>query len=342
VKGLVDKGMAYASEGDVYFRVTKDEDYGKLSARSLDDMLAGARIEPGAGKKHPMDFTLWKGAKPGEPSWLSPWGPGRPGWHIECTAMVLRYLGEQIDIHGGGQDLVFPHHENEIAQSESFTGCVPFAKYWFHNGLLQLGEQKMSKSLGNLVTVREGLDAYGADAMRLFVLNSHYRNPLTYSEETLAAAGRGMERIQTALRSTPKAGAEPTADADLLKAAEGARGSFVQGMDDDFNSPIAVAQIFDLAREINRAADEGVSTEALDKAKATLVELAGVLGFSLAERQQERALEVKPFVDLLVELRRDLRKNKQYELADQVRKKLGDLGVTLEDRPDGTTWRIGK
>ena len=209
VKGLVEKGYAYASQGSVYFRVKKLDDYGKLAHRTLDSMMAGARIEPGEEKEHPMDFVLWKAAKPGEPSWESPWGPGRPGWHIECSAMSLKYLGEQLDIHGGGQDLIFPHHENEIAQSESFTGKKPFAKYWMHNGLLQLGEEKMSKSLGNILSIKQMLKKSSADAMRIFILSGHYRMPLKYSEEAIEAAERGAERLRQAAFAAPKEGSKP-------------------------------------------------------------------------------------------------------------------------------------
>ncbi len=207
VNGLIDKGFAYATGGIVYFRVRRDPDYGKLSHRTLDQMMAGARIEVGEEKEDPMDFVLWKAAKPGEPAWDSPWGKGRPGWHIECSAMSLRYLGEQLDIHGGGQDLVFPHHENEIAQSEGFTGKKPFVKYWMHNGLLQMGAEKMSKSLGNLITIREALEKYSADALRIFVLSSYYRSPLTYSEEALEAAEKGAERLRQAADGATKDGA---------------------------------------------------------------------------------------------------------------------------------------
>ena len=205
ISGLIDSGHAYASGGDVYFRVRSAADYGKLSHRSLDSMRAGARIEPGVEKEHPMDFALWKSAKAGEPAWESPWGPGRPGWHIECSAMALRYLGESIDIHGGGQDLVFPHHENETAQSEAFTGARPFASFWLHNGLLNLDSEKMSKSLGNLVTIRDALQRYSADAIRLSVLNAHYRSPGYYSDEALAGAERAAGRLRqaAAARRTP-------------------------------------------------------------------------------------------------------------------------------------------
>jgi cysteinyl-tRNA synthetase len=203
IQGLIDKGYAYPAGGSVYFRVRKVPDYGKLSHRSLDSMRVGASCELGEEKEDPMDFVLWKASKPGEPEWASPWGPGRPGWHIECSAMSLTYLGETLDIHGGGQDLVFPHHENEIAQSESYTGVKPFVKYWLHNGLVQLGEEKMSKSLGNLITIKEALQKYSADALRIFVLSSHYRSPLTYSEEVVEAAESGVERLLQVAREKP-------------------------------------------------------------------------------------------------------------------------------------------
>ena len=207
IQGLIDKGYAYPANGSVYFRVRNVSDYGKLGHRSLESMIAGARIEAEEEKEHPMDFVLWKASKPGEPSWESPWGNGRPGWHIECSAMSIKYLGDTLDIHGGGQDLIFPHHENEIAQSESFTGKKPFVKYWLHNGLVQLGEEKMSKSLGNLITIKEALERYSADAIRLFVLSSHYRSPLTYSEEALEAVEKGAERLtRVTLRDDPTGG----------------------------------------------------------------------------------------------------------------------------------------
>jgi len=339
VEGLVDKGYAYAAGGDVYFRVTKDPSYGKLSHRSLDDMQAGARIEIGEAKEHPMDFALWKGAKPGEPSWPSPWGEGRPGWHIECSAMILEHLGPQIDIHGGGHDLVFPHHENEIAQSESYTGLVPFAKYWMHNGLLQLGSEKMSKSLGNLVTIKEALAARSADALRAFVLGSHYRGPLTYTAEGVGAAERGVDRLRAAVRG----GVLPTVPASgpLAGPASDARERFIQAMDDDFNTSAALAALYDLVREINRAREAGAGPDALLAAQSALRELAGVLGLTLAETSgPDESVAAAPFVELLVATRRELRAAKQYALADQIRTELGKLGVTLVDRPDGTDWKL--
>ncbi|MDE2684187.1 MAG: cysteine--tRNA ligase [Chloroflexota bacterium] len=329
IAGLIDRGHAYPTAGDVYFRVTSKDDYGKLSHRTLDSMIAGARIQVDENKEHPMDFVLWKGAKPGEPSWESPWGPGRPGWHIECTAMSLEYLGEQLDIHGGGQDLVFPHHENEIAQSECYTGAKPFSRYWMHNGLLQLGSDKMSKSLGNLVSVVEALERYSPDAMRLYFLSSHYRSPLAYSDEGAAAIERSLDRIRHAL--TPSNGSGP----QVNPSSHAAR--FATAMDDDLNTPQAVAALFDLARDINRGRDAG---QRIDEGQATLRELGGVLGLTFAERaSSDTELAAAPFIDLLVSVRSDLRAARQFALADQIRDGLAEQGVALEDSAQGTQWQ---
>ena len=329
IAGLIDRGHAYPAAGDVYFRVTSKDDYGKLSHRTLDSMIAGARIQVDENKEHPMDFVLWKGAKPGEPSWESPWGPGRPGWHIECTAMSLEYLGEQLDIHGGGQDLVFPHHENEIAQSECYTGAKPFSRYWMHNGLLQLGSDKMSKSLGNLVSVVEALERYSPDAMRLYFLSSHYRSPLAYSDEGAAAVERSLERVRRAL--VPGNGSGPEVDAETHRA------RFAAAMDDDLNTPQAVAALFDLARDINRGRDAGQS---IGSGQDALRELGGVLGLTFEDRSSpEDSLAAAPFIDLLVSVRAELRAARQFALADQIRDGLAEQGVTLEDRPQGTQWQ---
>ena len=330
IEGLVAKGNAYRANGDVYFRVRSKDDYGKLSGRDVDSMRAGARVEPGESKEDPADFALWKGAKEGEPWWESPWGSGRPGWHIECSAMSYRYLGETLDIHGGGQDLIFPHHENEIAQSESYTGTQPFVRYWLHNGWLTFGEEKMSKSLGNIIAIREGLDKYGADGLRLFVLTSHYRSPLSYSEEALESGKRAAERLR--LAATLPGGNGPPADVSV----ESYRQRFVEAMDDDLNTPAALAALFDLARDVNRARDEG---RGIGEAQGTLRELAGVLGLTLQE--PEAAMGAAPFIDLVVQLRNDLREAKQFEQADRVRAGLAELGITLEDGPKGTRWRRG-
>ncbi len=345
IASLIEKGCAYTSGGDVYFRVTRAGGYGKLSHRTLEGMIAGARVEVDTGKEHPMDFALWKAAKEGEPSWESPWGQGRPGWHIECTAMSLVYLGETLDIHGGGQDLVFPHHENETAQSEAYTGKVPFVRYWVHNGLLHLGQDKMSKSLGNLVSLEEALKHYSPDALRIFFLSSHYRSPLDYSDGRLSATERAAERLRNALREESKAGGgevvegvtpslPPTSAQELDPQPYKQR--FLQAMDSDLNTPQALAALFDMAREINRAREEG---KGVAWAEQTLRKLGGVLGLTFRQPQKEQDGNAKPFIDLLVSVRADLRAARQYALADQIRTRLAELGIALEDSSQGTQWR---
>ncbi|OGO48274.1 MAG: cysteine--tRNA ligase [Chloroflexi bacterium RBG_16_64_32] len=332
VQRLIENGHAYQANGDVYFRVQTRTGYGKLSARDLDSMLAGARIEPGENKEHPGDFTLWKASKPGEPAWDSPWGKGRPGWHIECSAMSLKYLGHPIDIHGGGQDLIFPHHENEVAQSESYSDDQkPFVRFWVHNGLMRLAEseEKMTRHLGNLVPINEVVQRYGGDGLRMFVLNSHYRSPITFSEESLESAKRGAERLRIAV-NTAAGDADPPVDAAPFKQ------RFLDAMDDDLNTAGALASLFDLAREINRARDEGRSA---DEAQAAAREMAGVLGLTLVEPQRVDRAGAEPFIELLVELREDLRCAKQYELSDKLRVRLAEIGVILEDGAAGTRWR---
>jgi cysteinyl-tRNA synthetase len=333
VQRLIEKGHAYQADGDVYFRVQSRPDYGKLSARDLDSMLAGARIEPGQNKEHPGDFALWKASRAGEPSWDSPWGKGRPGWHIECSAMSLKYLGHPIDIHGGGQDLVFPHHENEIAQSEGYTDDhKPFVRFWVHNGLMRLAEseEKMTRHLGNLVPITEVVQRYGADGLRIFVLSSHYRSPITFSEESLEAAKRGAERLRIAV-STAAGQADPPVDPQPF------REQFLEAMDDDLGTASALGGLFDLAREINRARDE---KRRADEAQASLREMAGVLGLTLAEPRAAATAGAGPFIDLLVELRNELRAAEQYELSDRLRARLADIGVVLEDLAEGTRWRF--
>ncbi|MDY6911879.1 MAG: cysteine--tRNA ligase [Chloroflexota bacterium] len=328
IQSLIEKGHAYELKGDVYFRVQSANNYGKLSHRNLDDMRAGARIEVDEDKEYPLDFALWKASKPGEPSWESPWGEGRPGWHIECSVMSQKYLGDTLDIHGGGQDLVFPHHENEIAQSEAFTGVIPFVKHWMHNGLLQLDQEKMSKSLGNLITIREILEKSSAAALRLFVISSNYRSPLSFSDEGLAAMQRGADRlIRAAQLEDTQTQREPFN-------AESYRQRFIEAMDDDFNTAQAVATVFDLAREINKASEEG---SPIGKAQETLNELTSVLGLQLEEIQRE--FSAGPFVDLLIDIRSQLRTAKQFQLSDTIRDRLSELGITLEDSPQGTKWR---
>ncbi len=341
IGGLIARGMAYEAGGDVYFRVRAFPGYGKLSRRSLDDLLSGARVEIGEHKEDPLDFALWKAAKPGEIAWPSPWGSGRPGWHIECSTMSLTHLGGQLDIHGGGTDLIFPHHENEIAQSEAYLGHEPFARYWLHNEMLQLGGDKMSKSLGNLVTIRELLDR-GADDGQIFrfmVLTGHYRTPLTWSEESFAGARRGLERLRSGLRDY-----DPTAtrgDGGALAAQiAAAEADYRAAMDDDFNTAGALAALFELVRGINRARDEGAATADLQAARAKAIELSGVLGLQLVQSNQTAGtIAAAPFIDLLVETRAELRKAKQFALGDRLRDQLKALGVEVEDGPQGSTWR---
>ena len=328
IQGLITKGHAYESGGSVYFRVKSFPDYGKLTHQAPQEMMSTTSHDEGE-KESPLDFALWKAVKPGEPSWPSPWGEGRPGWHIECSAMALKYLGESIDIHGGGQDLIFPHHENEITQSESFTGVAPFAKYWLHNGLLQMGGDKMSKSLGNLITVKEILKQCSSDAIRLFIINSHYRSPLTYSEDSLEAAETAMERLRQAARKVEKTSGKDTLDSELFK------NRFIESMDDDFNTAQAIAVLFELAREINRALENDID---VTQAQCTLVELSGILGFTL-EEPVKPSLEADPFIELLISLRSDLREAKEWQLADKIRNRLTKLEISLEDTTQGTTWK---
>jgi cysteinyl-tRNA synthetase len=339
IEGLIADGHAYPVEGDVYFRVRSFPSYGKLSHRQLDDLLSGARIEVDERKDDPLDFALWKGAKPDEPWWPSPWGKGRPGWHIECSAMCTNHLGGVVDIHGGGADLIFPHHENEIAQSEAFLHTEPFARYWVHNGLMQLSGDKMSKSLGNIVPMKEIIERGLAQAFRLMVLQSHYRAPLTYSEESLEAAERGLDRLRVAARPKYTPHAKPGGDASELAAAtEQAITNFFASMDDDFDTPGAVAGLFDLARAINRFKSYGHTEQTIEPARSKLVELSGILGLELDEIGAT-ATDAAPFIDMLVAIRQELRAAKQWALADRIRDQLLEQGITIEDQSTESTWR---
>ena len=339
VQGLIDQGYAYESEGDVYFRVRSDEDYGKLSHRKIEQAVSSTRQRFGDElKEEASDFALWKARKaPDEPAWLSPWGMGRPGWHIECSAMVRRHLGPTIDIHGGGNDLIFPHHENEIAQSESCNGA-PLATYWLHNGMLQLRDEKMSKSLGNIISIDDFLSSHSAGAFRLLVLGSHYRKPIVFDDEVVEQAERGLDRLRSALR--PPSGVVVTGAGveAVSEVAVSARERFEAAMDDDFNTAGALGHLFELVKAINTARDAGVGGEPFVQAQATLAELAGVLGLTLAEKVRA-ASDAAPFIELLIELRGELRKIKQWALADVVRNRLLAQGVVLEDTREGTTWR---
>jgi cysteinyl-tRNA synthetase len=301
-------------------------------------MNAGSRIRVDARKENPMDFAVWKAAKKGEPAWDSPWGPGRPGWHIECSAMNLQHLGDQIDIHGGGNDLIFPHHENEIAQSEAITG-KPFARYWMHNGMLQLKGEKMSKSTGNLIPINEFLEDHSGDVMRLMVISSHYRSPLTFNSEVIEANQRALERLLSAIKPAMESasGAPGEITQKLEEQVEITRKGFHDSMDEDFNTAGALGYLFDLARMINQARSEGATPDELKPAQDLFKELTGVLGLKL-ETSEKAASSADAFIDLLLDLRQELRAKKEYQLSDRIRDELAELGVIIEDTPQGSTW----
>lgn len=341
IAGLVARGHAYEADGDVYFEVRSFPAYGKLSGRDIDELASGVRIVVSESKRDPLDFVLWKASKPGEPAWPSPWGPGRPGWHIECSAMCTRHLDGIVDIHGGGRDLIFPHHENEIAQSEAFSGESPFARFWFHNGMLQLNGEKMSKSLGNVVSLRSLIDRGRQRAFRLQVLQTHYRSPLNYTETGLDAAAAGLDRLIAAARPEPATTAanQFVSGENLVLLAEETSRRFHEAMNDDFDTPTAIATLFELARSINRLRTQAGGTEQFRAAQGTLVELAGILGLDLSESRETHTGEAEPFIDLLIDIRAHLRQAKQWEAADRVRNGLQERGIALEDNPTGTTWK---
>jgi cysteinyl-tRNA synthetase len=333
IAALIGNGHAYlADNGDVYYDVASFNGYGKLSGKSIADLRAGARVEPGDAKRDPLDFALWKSAKPGEPAWESPWGKGRPGWHIECSAMSTDLLGNHFDIHGGGADLTFPHHENEIAQSEGASG-EHFVNYWMHNGFVRINDEKMSKSLNNFFTVREILEHYRAEEVRYFILTSHYRSPLNYDEEHLQNARSALTRFYTALRDLPPA--QPGGGESYVEA-------FMDAMDDDFNTPVALAVMFDLAREINRIRQEDIDQAAA--LAAQLKALGGILGILQQQPQEylqggdESALD-DARIAALIQRRGEAKAAKDWGEADRIRDELGAQGVVLEDGPGGTTWR---
>lgn len=339
VEQLIKKGVAYEVDGDVYFRVDKARNYGKLSGRKLEEMNAGSRIRVDDRKENPMDFAVWKAAKPGEPAWDSPWGSGRPGWHIECSAMNLSHLGPQIDIHGGGNDLIFPHHENEIAQTEAITG-EPFARYWMHNGMLQLKGEKMSKSTGNLISINDFVSKYTGDVMRMIVLSSHYRSPLTFNDDVIQANQRALERLLSAKRpALPGAsGASEETLSKLREQVQATQQGFGEAMDEDFNTAGALGHVFDLVRAINLARSENATDKQLNLAQAVFNQLANVFGLELRDPARKET-SANAFIDLLVSLRQELRELKQYALADRLRSDLSSLGVIIEDTPQGSSWR---
>jgi cysteinyl-tRNA synthetase len=367
IQGLIDKGHAYPSGGDVYFDITTDPDYGKLCHRDPEQMEAGARIEVSERKRNPGDFALWKGSKPGEPAWDSPWGPGRPGWHIECSAMSMKYLGPTLDIHGGGDDLKFPHHENELAQSESYTGR-PFARYWMHNGLLKMGTAKMAGSVGNVVNVADVLQRHSPETVRFLLLSTHYRSPIEYSDERLTELGRSLqgfyrffERYQRITGKSFYALEAPQARAplsssgggELLAEAARLRDQFLEHMDDDFNTGGATGVLHELLTALNRFADarglesgkaDAAAWEEFQRGAVVLRELSQILGLFREPPAASGAASdqlVGGLVQLLIDLRAEARKAKNFALGDQIRNRLKELGVTLEDRAGGTTWRLG-
>lgn len=345
VKTLEEKGYAYNVNGNVYFRTKKFEGYGKLSHQPLEELEAGARIDISDEKEDPMDFALWKAEKPGEPSWESPWGKGRPGWHIECSAMVNKYLGNTIDIHSGGKDLIFPHHENEIAQSECANGC-DFAKYWMHNGYINIDNKKMSKSLGNFFTIRDILEKYKPEVVRFFMLSAHYRSPVNFSDSLMQQAKSALERVYTCIDSVKfslesSIEREPTESENELKAALlAAKQRFTDAMDDDLNTADAISSIFDIVAATNKALiKEGgnaksILTEVLD----TISELGAVLG--LFDKKEEASLDDE--IEALIEKRNEARRNKDFAEADRIRDELKARNIILKDTPMGVTWSFAE
>ena len=337
VQGLIDKGYAYESQGDVYFSPSKFEGYGKLSHQPLEELENGARIMVGEIKREPMDFALWKAAKPGEPFWDSPWGNGRPGWHIECSAMVCRYLGESIDIHCGGQDLIFPHHENEIAQSECYTG-KPFANYWMHNGYINVDNVKMSKSLGNFFTVRDVAEKYGYEPIRYLMISSQYRSPINYSVDIIEQCKAALSRLYTcrdsldfALKNAPAG----ELDSAIAKQLDAHKENFITAMDDDLNTADGISCVFELVRDINtNVLAPSVSAETVKYAAAVFDELTGVLG--LVYNRKTETLDSD--IDAMIQARTDARKAKNWAEADRIRDELKEMGIILEDTPQGIKW----
>ncbi len=353
VQTLIDNGYGYVVDGDVYYSVEKFKYYGQLSGRNLDDMLAGARIDVDDRKKNPMDFALWKSAKPGEPSWTSPWGQGRPGWHIECSTMSMKYLGETFDFHGGGSDLIFPHHENEIAQSEGCTNCHPFVHYWLHNGFITVDNEKMSKSLGNFFMVIDILEHFDPETLRFFIVSTHYRSPLDFSDERLKEAQKSLGRLRQAQETLGELSAMMSSGATesslvLRKKAVELRDAFMEAMRDDFNTALAISHMFALAKEINiynkevvdaQGKPDGKLVAILNDVFAEMCSIIGVLETKAAVAPAEAGDNKEAaLVEMLIQMRQDARASKNYALADQLRNQLTAIGIVLQDTPQGVKW----
>lgn len=353
VQTLIDKGYAYELDGDVYYSVEKFERYGELSGRKLEDMMAGARVDVNDKKHNPFDFALWKAAKPGEPYWESPWGKGRPGWHIECSAMSMKYLGESFDFHGGGSDLIFPHHENEIAQSEGCTGVHPFVRYWLHNGFITVNEEKMSKSLGNFFTVADILEHFEPETLRFFILSTHYRSPLDFSDERLKEAQRSLTRLKNAQDNLKElaqiiSGGPTETSLPLYAKLEELRSGFMEAMRDDFNTALAISFMFELGKEINiyhqhvTGSGEKPDGKLVENMEKLFAEFCGIIGVlengAKPDAEKDASLEDK-LIETVVNLRQEARAAKNYVQADALRNALTGLGIVLEDTPHGVRWK---
>jgi len=344
IEVLFENGFAYEADGNVYFDVSKFNGYGKLSGNKAEALQMGARIEVDPKKRNPADFALWKAWKPGEPGWYSPWGKGRPGWHIECSTMATKYLGETFDIHMGGKDLIFPHHENEIAQAEAATG-KPFARYWLHNEWLTVDGNKMSKSLGNFVTVRDALKLCEPQVLRFFLISAHYRSPIDFNKEALKVAETNLERLLNALERLESLGEKQVRGREekrLLSDVMNVKGKFEEAMDNDFNTPLAISILFDLAKILYDYLENSseIETKAKEEVSKTLRELTDVLGIktTLAEPRIIQAKLMDDLVQLIIDLRKEMKNRREWEAADKIRHKLQDLGIELEDTPKGTKW----